>query len=187
MSEYDRRLNRHRNDLSDLFNIAEENRKKCKTIYTARDELLASDKGRVTAAGEATDRQIQDLKEQARRGEAIADTVKLIEIQTAMRLKAISAERDTHIQRTTDLEDIVKDLTSRIQKMEAIPTRKCTSCQVAIRPTKASHMKCEDCYLAKRTKSCTTCQTKFVPIHYSYKICPTCYLLKKASKAKKMF
>jgi len=187
---------RHRNELNELYQITRAtNQRLGDTItkinarfnHTTANLQTFTDtaKGRANEAAEASNRRIQVLEKNFEKGEACALKLDVHVKQTATGLRSINDQSSQHQNRISQLEGIVADLTRRLIELEAVPSRRCSSCAKVIRPSKASHLKCEDCYLTKRSRSCTICSSSYLPVHFSYKICPPCYLTKKAKQAKK--
>jgi len=189
------RGDRHREELNELYRITKATDQRLgHGIHSLQSKieatsnqisLQASANGRAIEASEASNRRIQDLKEIAEKGEGLAVTLDVHVKQTTRKFKGISDQIRQQIQQIQVLQTIVSTLTSRIESLEAIPSRRCTSCAKVIQPAKASHLKCEDCYLSKNTRSCTVCRLPYLPVHFSYKTCPKCYTVKKERKSKK--
>jgi len=184
MADYnDERLSRHRQEINQLWDRGDNHSKKLETLQTDFNSLQAAANRRALDAREATTTQIEALREEVKKGEGIIDSVNVIELQTSARLRTFATESADKQRQITKLEELVHSLTSRLEQLEAVPTRRCTSCDIVIRPVKSSHLKCESCYLVKILKKCTKCGDKFNPTHHSYKVCPFCYLLKKSKQA----
>ena len=199
MSEIDElyeKGDRHRKELNNLFQITRATDERlCDSIRKVNARFANTSaiiqtvkdtaKGMAHEAAEASTRRIQVLEQNFEKGEGCALKLEVHVKQTTNGLRSINDQSIQHQNRIVQLENIVADLTRRWIELEAVPSRRCSSCAKVIRPKKASHLKCEDCYLTKRSRSCTICSSSYLPIHFSYKICPSCYLTKKAKQTKK--
>lgn len=172
--------------------MADHSKEEQKAINSTLKRLQETANGRACAASEATHKRIQDLEESVSRGEGIGDELNVHILQTNARQKFFSEAISANSCEVRALKKLVESqadqieaLTKRLEQLEAVPTRRCTSCSKVIRPTKPTHLKCDDCHLSKKLRSCTTCSEKFYPDHYSYKICHFCYIKKKAKKQSK--
>lgn len=184
MADYNaERLSRHRQEINQLWNRGENQSEKLKTLQTDFNSLQATAKRRASVAREATETRIEVLEEAVKKGEGVVDSVNVLDIQTSVRLRNFATESADQKRRIIQLEELVHSLTTRLEQLEAVPSRRCTSCNIVIRPVKSSHLKCDSCYLDKKLKKCTKCSDKFNPVHHSYKVCQFCYLLKKSKQA----
>ena len=147
--------------------------------------LQASAKEKTTEASEASNRRIHDLEETVKKGKGSALELDVHVKETARRFRGLTDQCNQQRQQIESLQALVSTLTTRLEAQEAIPTRRCTSCDKAIKPAKQTHVKCEECYLRKRSRTCTICSLNFLPVHFSYKVCPPCYITKKAKKPKR--
>jgi len=191
---YDRG-DRHRDDLNELFKTTrciDERLGNALQCFNNRIEaishqtsLQASANGRAIEASEVSKRRIHDLEETSKRGEGLAAALDVHVKQTAMRFQGISEQVFEHGQLLHSLQAVISTLESRVETLEGIPSRRCTGCNKVIQPAKASHLKCENCYLSKKSRPCTICSKQYLPVHFSYKICPPCYLARKERKTKK--
>ena len=159
------RGDRHREELNELYRLTKATDQRLgHSIHSLQSKieatsnqisLQASANGRAIEASEASNRRIQDLKEIAEKGEGLAATLDVHVKQTTRKFKGISDQIKQQIQQIHNLQTIVFTLTSRLESLEAIPSRRCTACAKVIQPAKASHLKCEDCYLSENIRSCT--------------------------------
>jgi hypothetical protein len=182
----DDRLHRHRKDINKLFDKSKCTDSRLKSINSQLHSLQATANGRANAASEAVYGRIQVIEETVKKGEGIADTMNVHIYQVNSRLRVLADEAEAHRRENIELRSLVKDLTTRLEQLEAVPTRRCTSCSIVIRPAKPTHLKCDNCYSSSKERTCTKCTETFYPVHYSYKICPSCYLKKKAKKSQKI-
>jgi len=176
------RLSRHRQEINQLWDRGDNHSNKIETLHTDFNSLQAAANRRASDAREATEKRIDAIEEAVKKGEGRGDSINVIELQTSARLRNFATESADKQRRIIKLEELVHSLTTRLEQLEAVPTRRCTSCDIVIRPVKSSHLKCESCYLSKKLKTCTKCSDKFNPVHYSYKVCPFCYILKKSKQ-----
>lgn len=186
---------RHRDDLNELFQTTRATDERFSNVFrnfnskieanSNQISLQAAAKRRAIEAREALNRRIQDLEETVKEGKGLAASLDVHVQQTAMRFRSISGQVREQGQLLQSLQAIISTLTSSVQTLEAVPSRRCSNCEKVIQPVKASHTKCEDCYLSKKRRPCTICSSTYLPVHFSYKICPCCYHAKKDRKAKK--
>ena len=169
---------RHRNDLNELYRITNATDQRL-------DNAIRDINSRLNDTSDQTSSKIQDLEKTLERGKGYAFELEVHVKETARRFRGITDLCNQQRQQIHSLQTLVSTLTTRLDVLEAIPSRRCTSCAKVIQPIKASHLKCEECYLNKRSRTCTICSSSYLPVHFSYTICPPCYLTKKRKKNQK--
>ena len=94
--------------------------------------LQASAKEKTTEASEASNRRIHDLEETVKKGKGSALELDVHVKETASRFRGLTDQCNQQRQQIESLQALVSTLTTRLEAQEAIPTRRCTSCDKEI-------------------------------------------------------
>ena len=97
-----------------------------------------------------------------------------IEIKVAQ-IRQTSTSTVASIDVNNKLENLVKNLSIRVDELEIIPGKICDSCSEKFRSTKKTHTKCKKCYEMKKVKSCKNCKAEFKPSRAKFVLCPRCH------------